>query len=250
MIEAESGTSVPHSTASRPPSAAVAIVQSIKTMQQQLVDVSLNGVLPAASDAAMARYRGAVEKLEASQKALTTVAMSLNTAQRHALEASDEVIEAAREAFGEDPKAPSDSASGSAQMNLCASLSQEKGSSSSSCSLRLARVEQQLALINVPSGSNAGTWPRVEACGGGAAVAFIYCSNSWLGALLSRKSRSSGVRIAFDLIVCGGQCGVRDTTQDGGGCGACNNSSLDWGWGLTKLQELSSGCLAGINRTT
>lgn len=164
MIEAESGTSVPHSTASRPPSTAVVIVQSIKAMQQQLVDVSLNGVISVASDAAMARYRGAVEKFEASQKALTTVAMSLNAAQRDALKASDEVIEAAREAFGEDPKAPSDSASGSAQMNPSASMSQKKRSSPClltqevrQANLRLARVEQQLAVINVRSGSNAGT---------------------------------------------------------------------------------------------
>ncbi|CAN0098599.1 unnamed protein product, partial [Ectocarpus sp. 13 AM-2016] len=163
VIEADSGASVPHSTASRPPSTAAAIVQSIKAMQQQLVDVSLNGVIPVASNASMARYRGAVEKFEASQKALTTVTMSLNAARRDALKASDEVIEAAREAFGEDPEAPSDSASGSAQMNPSSSLSQEKRSSPCSLSqelrqvnLRLARVEQQLALIDVPSGSNAG----------------------------------------------------------------------------------------------
>ncbi|CAN0523828.1 unnamed protein product [Ectocarpus sp. 12 AP-2014] len=166
IIEADSGASVPHSTASRPPSTVVAIAQSIKAMQQQLVDVSLYGVIPVASDASMARYRGAVEKFEASQKALTTVAMSLNAAQRDALKASDEVIEAAREAFGEDPEAPSDSASGSAQMDPSSSLSQEKRSSPCSFSqelrqvnLRLARVEQQLALIDVPSGSNADRYP-------------------------------------------------------------------------------------------
>ncbi|CAN0321929.1 unnamed protein product [Ectocarpus fasciculatus] len=174
VIEADSGTSVPHLTASRPPSA-VAIVQSIKTMQQQLVDVSLNGVIPVASEAAMARYKGAVEKFEASQKAFTTVAMSLNAAQRDALKASDEVIEAAREAFGEEPKVPSDSASGSAQMDPFTALPQEKRSSSSrslsqelrQAHLRLARVEQQLALINVSSDSNADryapTSPEVAA---------------------------------------------------------------------------------------
>ncbi|CBN77188.1 expressed unknown protein [Ectocarpus siliculosus] len=188
VIEAESGTSVPHSTASRPPSTSVAIVQSIKAMQQQLVDVSLNGAIPVASDAVMARYRGAVEKFEASQKALTTVAVSLNAAQRDALKASDDVIEAAREAFGEDPEASSDSASGSAQMNPSASLSQEKRSSPCSltqevrqANLRLARVEQQLAVINVCSGSNTDRYPPTSPN--------VAAASKRLGRLLQRHLR-------------------------------------------------------------
>lgn len=78
-------------------------------------------------------------------------------------------------------------------------------------------------------------------------MAFIYCSNSRQGVLLTRKSRSSGVRSAVDLIECAWRS-MWSSKYDARWwrVWGLQHFKLGIGVGLTTVQELSSDFFAGV----